>query len=260
MGALVADFKEFRFKIDGNIDGEEITPLTLPMARLAEYLADLAAIMGHKDSVHFIRTADGSAQSVMFVDADEEFRVTSQIQNSARGMGPLRANDAYKRLDARLREDNAVGNIVNVSKGAQVIEFPGRRNDLPEVYGPITERASVVGVLKRLGGFDDTIPVHLQRADGVIFYCETTPAIAKDLMSFYEKTIRAHGMATYYRSEGLWKLEKFRIQSYDPQPLLGDSFAEIIEKLKAIPGNEWNEIDDPLEELRKLRHGENAQP
>jgi hypothetical protein len=260
MGAVVANFKEFQFKIEGKVGEEELTPLTLPMARLAEYLTDLAAIMGHKESVHFIATGEGSAKAIMYVDEEEESRVTSQIQNAARGAGPTRANEAYKRLDSRLREDKAVADIVNTSKSAPVIEFPGRRTDLPQAYGPIREHASLVGVLKRVGGFDESIPVHLQRADGVIFYCEAAPGLAKELLPFYEKTVRVHGIATYYRENGLWKLEKFRIQSYDPEPVADEKLSETIEKLKAVPGNEWNELDDPLEELRKLRHGEDVQP
>ena len=258
MEAVVPNWKEFHFKIEGKVGEEEISPLTMPMARLAEYLADLAKIMGHKESVHFIKTDEGSALSVVYVDADEEARVTSRIQNSARGAGPPHANEAYKRLDARLREDNAIGDIVNVSKKSQVIEFPGRRTERSQAYGPIRERASVVGVLKRVGGFDDSIPVHMQRADGVVFYCEAPPALAKDLIPFYEQTIRVHGYATYYREDGQWRLEKFRIQSYDPEPLLNERLSDTIEKLRAIPGNEWNELADPLEELHKLRHGEDV--
>ena len=30
------------------------------------------------------------------------------------------------------------------------------------------------------------------------------------------------------------------------------------EKLREIPGNEWAEMADPLEELRKIRHGEES--
>jgi hypothetical protein len=255
----VATWKEFRFKIEGKINGEELTPLTLPMARLAEYIADLAMIMGHRESVHFIMADGGSLQSVIYVDAEEESRVTYQIQSAARGMGPRDANGAYKRLDDRLREDNAVGDIVNASQKANVIEFPGRNLDLPQAYGPIKEKASLVGVLRRLGGFDRTVPIHLQRADDVIFYCEAEPMIARQLAPFYDQTIRVHGVATYSRGkEGMWKLEHFKIQSFDPQPLTEDSFSQTIEKLKAIPGSEWNEIADPLEELRQLRHGEDS--
>jgi hypothetical protein len=111
-----------------------------------------------------------------------------------------------------------------------------------------------------VGGFDDSIPVHLQRADGAIFYCEAPPALAKDLIPFYEKTIRVYGFAIYYREDGKWRLDKFRIQSFDPEPLVDESLSETIDKLRAVPGNEWNELADPLEELRKLRHGEDARP
>jgi hypothetical protein len=257
MGAVVPNWKEFRFKIEGKVGEEELTPLTLPMARLAEYLTDLATIMGHKESVHFVATDEGSAVSIIYVDAEEEVRVTSQIRNAARGMGPHYANEAYTRLDGKLREDDAIGDIINASQKATIIEFPGKRTDLPEPYGPIKEKASLIGVLKRVGGFDESVPVHLQRADGVIFCCEADPAIAKKLIVFYEKTIRVHGIANYRRGkEGMWEVTHFKIHSYDPEPLAEDSFSQTIEKLRAIPGSEWNDLDDPLEELRRLRHGE----
>jgi hypothetical protein len=259
MGAAVPNWREFRFKIDGKVGDEEITPLTLPMARLAEYLTDLAIIMGHKDSVHFLKMDDGSAESVMYVDEEEEARVTGQVQNAVRGAAPRYANDAYKRLDSRLREDDAVGEIVNVSKGTKVIEFPGRRTNLPDAYSPITERATVTGELKRVGGFDESIPIHLRRADGVIFYCDASPALAKELSPLYEQTVRVHGIATYYRENGEWRIARFRIQSFEPMPP-AEPLSETFQKLRAIPGNEWNELDDPLEELRKLRHGEDVQP
>lgn len=251
------NWKEFRFKIDGRINGEEITPLTLPMARLAEYLADLATLMGHRESVHLIKIADGSTAPVIFIDADEESRITHRVQSAQRGMGPHDANVAYKKLDDRLRTDGAIGAIENVSQKAEVIEFPGRTLEIPQAYGPIRERASIVGKLMRIGGFDETIPVHLQRADEVILYCEANTLVAEQLGPLIFKTIRVHGMATYSRGkEGQWTLDKFKIQSYDPNPLGDETFSATIGKLKAVPGSEWNEMDDPLEELRKLRHGE----
>src|SRR5208282_1413763 len=167
------------------------------------------------------------------------------------------ANAAYKKLDDKLREDDAVGNIINVSQKAKVIEFPGRNLDLPQAYGPIKEKASIVGKLMSIGGFDETIPVHLKRADEVIFYCEANALVAEQLGPLIFKNIRVNGLATYSRGkEGAWKLDNFRIQSYDPEPLGDESFSVTMDKLRAIPGSEWNELADPLEELRKLRHGE----
>jgi hypothetical protein len=253
---LMPTWKEFRFTIDGTIDGVETTPYTFPLARLAEYLSDLAILMGHRESVHLISVADGSTAPVLYVDAEEEARIENQVKLSQRGMGPHDANLAYKRIDNRLIEDEAIGGLVNMTTKAKVIEFPGRTRDLPQAYGPIREKASLVGEVKRVGGFGDTIPVHLQRADGVIFYCEADEMIAKQLAPLYRQTLRVHGLATYSRGkEGLWKLDNFKIQSFD-ENLSDDSFSATIEKLRAVPGSEWNEVADPLEELRKIRHGE----
>jgi hypothetical protein len=251
----VTDWKEFRFKIKGDIEGVEITPYMIPLSRLALYLVDLAQLLGHNDSVHLLKIEDGSAQPLILIDALEESRVIHQVQNAQRGMGPRNANRAYKKLDNKLRQDNATAAIMGVA--GKVIEFPGKTADLPMAYGPIRERASATGELKRIGGFDETIPIHLKRTDGVVLYCEASEAIAKQLAPFYSQTIRVHGIATYTRGkEGMWTTEHFKIQSFDEKPLIDESFTETIAKLRAVPGNEWAEIADPLEELRKIRQGE----
>ena len=251
------NWKEFRFRIDGEIDGVEITPYTIPMARLALYIADLAQLLGHRESVHLISVAEGSTQPVIYVDAEEESRVMHRVRNAQRGMGPTDANRAYKKLDHKLRQDNASARILNVSQKAEVIEFPGRNANLPQAYGPIRERASVIGELKRVGGFDPTVPIHLQRTDGTIFYCEANEGIAKQLGPYLYRTIRVHGIAIYSRGkEGVWRIDHFKIQSFDEEPLSGESFSATLDKLRAISGNEWADVADPLEELRKIRHGE----
>jgi hypothetical protein len=253
----VPNWREFRFSIQGEIDGVEITPLTIPFARLTEYLTDLVLLMGHKESLRLVGVAGGIAAPVIYVDSEQESRVTHQVQSAARGMAPREANAAYKRLDDRLREDNAVGRILNVSGNAQILDFPGKNLDLPQEYGPLKERASIVGQLMRIGGFDETVPIHLKRADDTIFYCEANKLVAQQLGPLIFKNIRVNGVATYSRGkEGAWKLDRFKIQSYDPEPLNQDSFSVTMEKLRAIPGSEWNEISDPLEELRKQREGE----
>lgn len=255
------NWKEFRFKIEGEIDGAEITPHTIPMARLAEYVFDLAALMGHKESVHLVAVEDGSTQPVILVDAQEEARVTERVRHAQRGMGPPEANRAYKRIDNKLRKDNAKADLINVARKADVIIFPGKNSDAPQPYGPIKERATAVGELKRVGGLDKTVPITLRRADNAVIYCEADEFIAKQLAPLLYSYIRVHGLATYTRgAESIWKINHFRIQSFDPQPLSDESFSATIEKLRGIPGSEWSTIDDPLDELRKLRHGEDKTP
>jgi hypothetical protein len=257
-GGSMPDWKEFRFKIEGKVNGVEMTPYTMPLARLVLYLTDLAQLLGHRECVHLISVEGGSTVPVIYVDPEEESRVVNRVKTAQRGMGPRDANRAYKKIDRKLREDNAVGSILDVAQKAEVIEFPGRRIDLPQTYGPIRERASVVGQLMRVGGLrPEMVPVHIQRSDEVIFYCDTSQYIARDLAPLLYRNIRVHGLATYSRGkEGFWTVDRFKIQAYDPEPLADDSFSMTMEKLRAIPGNEWAQMADPLEELYKLRHGE----
>jgi hypothetical protein len=51
-------------------------------------------------------------------------------------------------------------------------------------------------------------------------------------------------------------MENFKIQSFDEAPLIDESFTETMDKLRAIEGNEWAEVANPLDELQRMRHGE----
>ena len=50
--------EEYEFHIDA------FTPATIPMARLALYLTELAALFGHTESVHFEKVKKGSVRLV----------------------------------------------------------------------------------------------------------------------------------------------------------------------------------------------------
>jgi hypothetical protein len=252
------NFKEFRFKIEGTVNGVEMTPYTIPLARLVLYLTDLAQLLGHRESVHLISIEEGSTQPVIYVDPEEESRVINRVKTAQRGMGPRDANWAYKKIDRKLRQDNAVASILDTAKKTEIIEFPGRRTDLPQTYGPIRERASIVGQLMRVGGLrPERVPIHIQRSDEAIFYCDASQVVARELAPLLYRYVRVHGLATYSRGkEGLWTVDRFKIQSYDPEPLSEERFSATMEKLRAIPGNEWAQMADPLNELYKLRHGE----
>jgi|SRR5580658_499457 hypothetical protein len=252
------NFKEFRFRLQGKIKGVEITPLTIPMSRLAEYLTDLAQLLGHSESVHFIKVDEGSAQPIILIDAEEEGRVLHRVRSAKLGTADRNANMAYRRLDDRLREDDGSGEFFSTGQPkAEVIEFPGKNLTTYQAIGPLREPASLIGELKRVGGMDNTVPVHLKRSDEVVYCCETTEAIAKQLAPLLYQMIRVHGMAYWTRDEeGKWHLDNFKIQSFDPEPLRGERFTDTLERLRQIPDNGWTGVKDPLGELRKIRHGE----
>jgi hypothetical protein len=254
--AAMPDWKKFKFKITGKVQEAEVTPLTLPMARLAEYLIDLADVLGHKDGVHLVAVEEGSAQPVVWIDPLVYSAAIAQMQSAQIGMGPKEANNGYKRLDTRLRVDQGSADFLDADSEAKIFEFPGikRMNSVP-IRG-IREQASVTGELRRVGGLDKTIHLCLKRADGEVVYVESDEAFAKQMEGFLFNYIRINGVATWSRDEnGTWICDRFRAQSFDPIPLVNEPFETTLDKLKSLPGNRWPEVDDPYEELRKLRHG-----
>src|SRR6202034_2994476 len=57
--------REYRFKIDA------YSPHTIPLARLSQYLSDLARMMGETANVHLSRVDKGSTVHVICVDWEE---------------------------------------------------------------------------------------------------------------------------------------------------------------------------------------------
>ena len=145
---------EFRFRID------VYTPDTLPMARLAEYMADVATLLGEKNSVHFVRLEPGSATLVQRVDDLAIQKVRQRVIQVRSGEAPPEAMAAYRSVNHRLKQDNAVGEMTEET-GAKIISFPGREQNEPATFGAFNQPSALAGVVIRLGGIGDLVPVQV---------------------------------------------------------------------------------------------------
>ncbi len=255
---MAKDYRELKLRIHGTTSGQEITPLTLPMARLAEYMTDFAILLGHKEHVHCVRIEDGSAAPLALVDIEKDVQVRERLKQAANGSGPSDAPGIYAKLNTKFTEDNGYGEILEKlgDREIKILDFPGKKRKLSPVYGPIKEQASVQGELKRVGGQEPTIPVHLQDTDGKWYYCWARKPIAVELAAFLFQPVRLNGIATWQRDENsTWTLLDFEVQSHIA-PLGSDAPGTVFSDLRAITDNDWNKLTDPLGELRRLRHGE----
>ncbi len=81
----------------------------------------------------------------------------------------------------RLREDNAVAQIVNAKRSAEIIQFPGRTLIQPQEYAHIRESGELTGEVRRVGGLDETVPIWLRRSDGEVFIAKLTIAWPRSL-------------------------------------------------------------------------------
>jgi hypothetical protein len=240
---------EYTFRIDA------FTPETIPMARLAEYLAVLSNLVGHSKSTHFDRLAAGSARLIYKIDAVDAPKVEQRLACAGEPDAPRDLRKAFDTLDNMLANDNAVGELMN-QNGAVIIPFPGR--DRPKVltFPAFRQDGSIDGQVVSIGGKDATAHVILQ--DGAVTYSniKLTREMARQLRGYlYEQKVRLVGSGRWERSpDGSWKLLDFNVGSF--QVLDEASLTDVLENLREIPGNGLTNNANIYDDLMSLRLGD----
>ena len=169
----MSEQREYRFVIDA------YSPDTLPMARLAEYMGELARLLGTPDQVHFVRLEEGSAVLVQRVEPEAAPDVKERLHALQQDNPPDDAARSFVALNRYLADDNATG-ILQEGEGADVIRFPGGEEPAPVTFGAFNQTGVLDGVLIRIGGRDDTVPAHLRDGE-TIHLCNATREMARRL-------------------------------------------------------------------------------
>lgn len=236
--------EEYRLKIDA------FTPGTMPMARLAEYMAQLAEILGHNASVHFERLEPGSTVLVHRIEREAIPKVRQRAESVRRGDAPRNALVAYKKINGMLRDDNGSAVLLENKKRAAVLRFPGRE-EKQETYPAVKQLGSIEGQVVRVGGIDETIPVLLESEGEQIAGIYTNRQIARQLGQRLFDSARLHGQGTWTRdADGVWSLKSFRIDTFEW--LEDQALGATLEQLRAVP-SDWD--SEGLQDLEAIRHG-----
>lgn len=240
---------EYVFRIDA------FTPDTLPMARLAEYLAALAKMLGHPEHTHFIRVDEGSAKLVHKVDPVDAPKVESRLNNVRVGSAPKDAMAAKQTLEELLANDNAIGALSEGQSGRVIVPFVGRDRPKPLAFPPFREDTTIDGQVVAIGGRDSTAHATLQDDD--VFHVNLTMKreIARDLAKLlYGPAVRLYGNGRFERlPDGVWKMLDFRVERFellDERPI-----AETLASLRSVPGNRLIE-DRAANDILALRYEE----
>ena len=241
---------EYRFVIDA------FSPDTMPMSRLAEYMGELARLLGRSEQVHFVRLEAGSTVLVQTVESEAMPEINERIQSLAHVNPHDDVFRAFSVLNRYLADDNATGTL-HESGGAEVIRFPGCERTAPVTFGAFNQLGVLDGVLIRIGGRDDTVPVHLRDGDR-IHLCNATRRMARRLaVHLYGPTLRVQGDGRWERdADGDWVMKRFNITNFeqlDDAPL-----GQVAQRLRDVDGSGWKDIENPAEELRQLRGIEEA--
>ena len=153
------DAARFNFRITA------YTPETIPMGRLAEYMAQYAALLGSDAQVHFDRLTRGSTVLRARVEDEGVPKVEKRLHLAGGTDAPADLVRACDAINSLLRADHAHG-TVRREGGGQVVKFPGCTRVLPQRIGPIKEAGHLEGEIVRVGGRDRTIHIQLLGPDG----------------------------------------------------------------------------------------------
>ena len=201
---------EYVFHID------VFTPDTLPMARLAQYLAELAKVIGHQEHTHFVRVDRGSANIVHKVDVIDAPKVEQRLASIQAGGAPKELMKALDNLNGLLAHDNATGALYEAATNTIAVSLPGRNRPRSIEIPAFRDQAVLEGKLVNIGGRDMTAHATLQ--DGEVFHTNISMSrlIARDLAPLlYGPSIRLHGDGKYERhSDGVWKVSDFKVDRY----------------------------------------------
>lgn len=238
----MSEADEFRLKI------EAYTPDTMPMERLAEYLAELAKMLGESASVHFVKLDPGSTVLVHRIQREAVPKVRARTAALRRGVGPRDSVRAYRKINRMLRDDNGSAVWKQAQNDADVIVFPGK-HDAEEAVTGISQRGSIDGEVVRVGGLQNVVPIMLKCEHDDLSGCWANRTIAKALARVLFEPVRLFGTGRWNRdNEGRWKLDIFRIESFTA--LRNVSLAAALNELRAIP-TDWD--NGSLAEISALR-------
>jgi hypothetical protein len=244
---------EYVFSID------VFTPTTLPMGRLAQYLAELAKLIGHQEHTHFLRVELGSAQLVHTVEAVDAPKVETRLNGVRAGDAPKDALNAQRALEDLLANDNAVATLVEIATGRVVVPFQGRNRPKPVAFPPFRENATIDGQIVNIGGRDASAHATLQDGDTFHTGISMDRELARQLAPLlYGMIIRLHGSGRFERIPGgVWKMTEFRVEGWeklDPKPL-----SDVLTGLRNVDDNGLMD-HDAYHSIAAMQHGGDEHP
>lgn len=235
------------------LDGR--TPDQLPMARLAEYMAELATMFGETGHVHFARVEKGSTRLVAKIDVGKPAqRVQSRIYAVRDRRAPREAMTAFRKIDEMVAAD---GGRARLQFGtANVLRFTGSGNALPEEAVTMHDDGTITGQLYAMSE-DRTGMVHARirpRQDKSYIACTADIAVGRELRNYLFESVRVQGRGRWVRSpQSAWTCHSLHVRS-----VWRVKDAPLREAVDALRKLEANWPDDPLSDWEKLDERDGA--
>ncbi len=228
---------EFRWKIDA------YSADTMPLDRLAEYLAELAEMLGDAKHLHLLKVETSSTVPVLRIDDEAVERVRQRATDVKRGIAPVAVMQSYRRINVMLRKDKATATLIEGS--AEIIPFPGNQEPTDLLSG-VMQRGSLDGQLEKIGGARPWVPVKLRSMEGgTVTGCFAKKGLAKELANHLFEPVRLFGRGRWTRTaSGQWVLDKFSVETFEK--LSADPLGQVVSALRSVKAD-WR--PNPIAEI-----------
>ncbi|MGV1769491.1 hypothetical protein ACQZ6B_04865 [Agrobacterium vitis] len=238
----MSEYLEYSFRIVGP------KPDTMPMSRLAVYMADLARLMGSAEAVHFERIESKSVAIVAAVRQSAIPLISPRIRAASRGNASADVAAPWRRINSYLAEDGWNAEMT-FPRSSEVIFFPGKVR-AATVLRSISQHTSVQGRLIRLEGAGEIVRVGLEIDGSLSARISISSKHAKELAGFFHRNVRMAGDGKWKRDEdGRWSLDSLNASSFEL--LEDDDLKSIIDRVADfIPPGTGKDILTAIDELR----------
>lgn len=229
-----------------------VTLRTLPVSLLADYLKELAGMMGEGSRPVLDGIVRGSVVVRVKQTSDHPAVTRNRLQVAMND--PVSAGGkSYRRIASFMERDGAHGEIVDRNNVVVVLFEGARRSSAVEPEMIVTDTGMLDGSVIGVVGADDTVHVRLLDKGGIEHRITLRDlAMARSLATrFRGGPVRVHVHGTWRRrTDGKWEASQVyadRIEDLDDLPAKA-----VFDELRAIRTG-WSEVADPIAEWAELR-------
>jgi hypothetical protein len=231
--------REIIFELKGRM------PHQIPLARMAAYMQEFAALIGTDDAALFSEIRQGSTRiAAMPREAGGQSSIRRRILNASKGVGPREAVAAFRKITELANADRAPAKVTDGHTA--IVHFP---SNLP-AYDPIRviERGHITGVLEGvLRDGHKGVKARIRPDGGPMVICTASTAVGKNVGGLFLEYVRAYGSGHWRReSTGKWVCESFSIDSIER--VSGVSLREAISDLRTLDltwsDDGWEDFDE----------------